>query len=64
MRYTEFWRRMEAVLGPQYAASWAADHHIEELGDRTVLVALEQGDSVQVVWRAVVRTIDVPPALR
>jgi hypothetical protein len=55
---------METVLGEDYAASWAADHHLQELGDRTVITALDQGDSAQSVWRAVVRTIEVPGSLQ
>ncbi|MBI1378788.1 MAG: DUF3046 domain-containing protein [Frankiales bacterium] len=53
MRLTEFWRRMEGVLGPAYARSWAADHVLAALGGRTVDEAIAGGEETVVVWRAV-----------
>lgn len=64
MRLTEFWRRMEAVFGPQYARSWARDQVLPSLGGRTVDAALADGASAKAVWAAVVRDTQVPPALR
>jgi hypothetical protein len=64
MRLTEFWRRMEAVFGPQYAHSWAHDQVLPSLGGRTVDAALADGVSAKAVWAAVVRDAQVPPALR
>jgi hypothetical protein len=64
VRYTEFWRRMNAVLGERYAQSWAADFCVDELGGRTVDRALKDGEPALQVWRAVCRTIDVPSGLR
>ena len=40
MRYTEFWARMERVLGPAYARTWAEQQVISDLGHRTVAEAL------------------------
>lgn len=53
MRLTEFWRRMDDEFGPPYAASFAADQVIAELGHRTVRDALAQGEDAKTVWRAV-----------
>lgn len=64
MRTTEFWARMRAVFGADYAESLAKDQVLGELGGRTVSEALAQGDEVKDVWRAVVATFDVPARLR
>lgn len=61
MRHTEFWRRMEAALGPAYARSWAEQQVIAELGGRTVAQALAQGESPKDVWRAVWAVLGLPP---
>ncbi len=53
VRLTDFWQRMERRFGVTYARSYASDMVIAELGSRTVLQALEQGDDVKEVWRAV-----------
>ena len=53
MRLTDFWARMERRFGPAYVASYAADQVLAQLGGRTVVQALEAGEDVQVVWRAV-----------
>lgn len=53
MRLTEFWIRMERRFGVTYARSYAADMVIAELGSRTVLQSLAEGDDVKGVWRAV-----------
>ena len=60
MRHTEFWARMEDALGPAYAHAWAAQHVIADLGGRTVLEALDAGESPKQVWRAVWATLDLP----
>ena len=57
---TEFWARMERQFGPAYADSYARDQVLAELGGRTVMEALDQGDDVKVVWRAVCRAVEVP----
>lgn len=63
MRLTEFWRRLEAVLGSGYAESWAADHVVHGLG-ATVREALAAGVDTKVVWRAVAADLELPAALR
>lgn len=64
VRLTEFWRRMEDHLGPTYAASWARDTVLAELGGRTVDQALAQGEDALVVWRAVWAHLGLPPSAR
>jgi hypothetical protein len=53
MRLTDFWGRMERRFGRAYAASYAADQVLSSLGGRTVQQALDDGDDVKAVWRAV-----------
>jgi hypothetical protein len=60
MRHTEFWDRMEAALGPDYARSWAETHAVSELGSRTVNEALAAGDTPKEVWLAVWKALDLP----
>ena len=60
MRHTEFWARMEAALGPAYARSWADQHVLGELGERTVVEALETGEPPKAVWRAVSAELGLP----
>ncbi len=60
MRDTEFWNRMDAALGVEYARFWAGQHVHEELGGRTVRQALDHGLSPKTVWRAVWRALDLP----
>lgn len=60
MRLTEFWRRMDAALGPAYSRSWAHDFVIGELAGRTVDQALAEGWDVVTVWRAVHRVLELP----
>lgn len=64
MRHTEFWARMERALGPSYARSWAEQHSINELGSRTVIEALAEGEQPKRVWLAVWRTLGLPPSER
>ena len=64
MRHTEFWARMEHVLGPAYARVWASQQVLRELGGRTVDQALAAGESPKVVWRVVADTLAVPEAQR
>jgi len=60
MRYTEFWARMEAALGAGYARTWAREHVVAGLGERTVEQALAAGWDAKVVWREVWRILDLP----
>ncbi|SDR01456.1 DUF3046 domain-containing protein [Thermostaphylospora chromogena] len=63
MRLTDFWDRMNRHFGEAYAESWARDFVIAELGGRTVMQALAEGESAKTVWRAVCRVADVDPKL-
>jgi Protein of unknown function (DUF3046) len=64
VRLTEFWRRMEHHLGPQYADSWARDQVLAGLSDRTVHQALAAGEDPKLVWRAVCDVLRLPPSER
>lgn len=63
VRLTDFWERMEAVLGPVYAHSWAHDVVLPDLGC-TVDEAIARGIETKEVWRAVCATTEVPGTLR
>ena len=60
MRMTDFWQRMEQRFGVVYAASYAADQVLSELGSRTVRQALADGDDPKLVWRAVCDATQAP----
>ena len=60
MRHTEFWARMEQALGSSYARSWAEQHVLHELGERTVMEALSAGEQPKAVWRAVWAELELP----
>jgi hypothetical protein len=60
VRLTEFWARMEHVLGPSYARSWAADQVLRELDGRSVEQALADGEQTARVWRAVCESLNLP----
>jgi hypothetical protein len=64
MRLTDFWNRMHRHFGEAYAESWAKDYVLAELGGRTVVQALADGEAAKTVWRAVCATVDVDPRLR
>ncbi len=64
MRLTDFWSRMERRFGASYAESYARDMVLAPLGGRTVREALDDGDDVQAVWRAVCAATDVDAADR
>lgn len=63
MRRSDFWERLSAVLGPEYAPSWARDVVLPSLG-QTVTGAFDEGQDTVVVWRAVCDVIEVPHFLR
>ncbi len=63
MRLTDFWDRMDQLLGPAYSRSWAEDQHLSALGGMTVSEALRQGVETRTVWRAVCDHAMVPPHL-
>ena len=62
VRLTDFWERMETVLGPEYAHSWAQDIVLPPLG-RTVDQAIAEGIDTKEIWRAVCATTEVPGTL-
>ncbi|NIK60346.1 DUF3046 domain-containing protein [Kribbella shirazensis] len=64
MRLTEFWERMNHHLGPAYARTWAETQVVQELGGRTVVEALADGEAAKVVWRAVWAHLNLPPSER
>jgi hypothetical protein len=63
VRLTDFWERMETVLGPDYAHSWARDVVLSDLGC-TVEDAIARGVETKEVWRAVCASTEVPGTLR
>lgn len=64
MRLTDFWGRMERRFGAAYAASYAADQVLSSLGGRTVQQALDDGDDLKQVWRAVCDATAAPASER
>ena len=64
MRHTEFWVRMDQVLGPAYSRVWARQHVLSALGGRTVDQALDAGETPKDVWRAVVAALGLPESQR
>ena len=60
MRHTEFWERMEQALGPAYARTWARQHVLSALEERTVVEALDAGEPPKRVWRAVWAELELP----
>jgi hypothetical protein len=51
---------MEQALGPAYARSWAEQHVLGELDERTVVESLEAGEPPKRVWRAVWAELGLP----
>jgi hypothetical protein len=64
MRHTEFWARMEHVLGGAYAHTWAHTQVMSSLGGRTVQEALAAGEAPKQVWRAVAEALELPASER
>jgi hypothetical protein len=64
MRHTEFWARMELVLGPAYAHVWAGQQVLRDLDGRTVEQALADGEPPKRVWRAVAESLSLPESQR
>jgi len=60
VRHTELWARLEAALGASYARTWAREHVVAGLGQRTVREALDAGWDAKAVWRAVWRELELP----
>lgn len=55
---------MERHLGPAYAATWASQQSLPDLGHRTPTEALDAGVEAKEVWRAVHRALGLPPSDR
>ena len=64
MRHTEFWARMDAALGKDYARSWADQYVMSELDGRTASEALDAGVPPKRVWAAVWQALSLPPSER
>jgi hypothetical protein len=64
MRHTEFWARMDQVLGATYSRVWSTQHVLSALGGRTVEQALAAGVPPKEVWRAVADALQVPDSQR
>ncbi|MGE5286504.1 MAG: DUF3046 domain-containing protein [Micromonosporaceae bacterium] len=64
MRLTVFWERMNAQFGAGYAESLAKDYVFANLGGRTIMQALADGEDAKTVWRAVCETFPVSERLR
>jgi hypothetical protein len=64
VRLTVFWERMNAQFGEGYAESLAKDYVFANLGGRTIIQALADGEDAKTVWRAVCETFPVPERLR
>jgi len=64
MRLTVFWQRMSEHFGAGYADTFARDHVMADLGDRTVHEALDAGWDAKDVWRVVCTAMGVPQERR
>ncbi len=64
VRLTDFWERMDALFGPDYARSWARDFSLSALDGRTVEQAITAGIETREIWEAVCGVVDVPSLLR
>ena len=51
---------MDAALGPAYARTWAYEHVVKGLEERTVMQALAEGWDAKAVWRAVWAELELP----
>ncbi|MCL1922491.1 MAG: DUF3046 domain-containing protein [Propionibacteriaceae bacterium] len=64
MREAELWKRMNEVLGDDYAPAWADLVVLEDLGGRVVNEAIEAGLDFKTIWRAVWTQLELPDSLR
>lgn len=60
MRYTEFWARLQAALGPVRYRLWADETVMSDLAGRTASQALAAGVPPKQVWAAVCETLELP----
>lgn len=64
VREVELWLRMGTVLPSGYAAVWADQVVLADLGGRTVREALEAGMPCKRIWRAVWLHLELDDTLR
>ena len=64
MRHTEFWTRLDEVLGRSYSRTWAELTVVRDLDGRTTQEALDAGMSPKQVWAAVRRQLELPESER
>ena len=64
MRHTEFWARLDAVLGRSYSRTWAELTVVRDLDGRTTQEALDAGVAPKQVWAAVWRQLELPESER
>ena len=64
MRHTEFWARLDDVLGRSYSRTWAELTVVRDLDGRTTQEALDAGMSPKQVWAAVRRQLELPESER
>jgi hypothetical protein len=64
VRLSHFWALMNEEFGAAYAGTLARDHVIHALGDRTVDLALADGEPPRRVWLALCDDMDVPESRR
>lgn len=60
MKHTEFWERLDAALGRDYARWWASMTVLTELDGRTVDEALAAGVPPKQVWAVVWSVLELP----
>ncbi|GAA3596541.1 DUF3046 domain-containing protein [Klugiella xanthotipulae] len=61
MRLSEFRSAVSEEFGDSYGSTLIRDVLITELGSRSADLALSEGVSVDDVWHALCREMDVPP---
>ena len=64
MRHSEFRQLVEEVLGPQVGRALVQDLALDALGDRTAAQAIDAGEDLRTVWRALCDAMEVPEARR
>lgn len=60
VRYREFWDLVDDVFGRAYGRTLAHDQVLNELGDRTVSQAIEDGVEPRFIWHVLCDALDVP----
>ncbi len=60
VKETELWQRLQEHLGAGYYRVWATEFSLADLGQRTVVEALADGESSKTIWRAVWSALELP----